>query len=1205
MLSGLLRPRRASALRIRDRSPFSSPLAPSVSKRSQRYERRHLGDDYHNAQTSEDDNEDDEEQDTEAEDDAEDTEEEDDAGTSDEDGMGESTPLLPIFSALHLDALPVYNLTHAIRLLVVARCETTLSWDQLRSPQVSQFMLKPIQQEIRANHFSAATQCALMANCLQFQKEASANPGNSGASKTRAMVCELLAIRLLKEYTTRELIDALSYDFDPLQGQTSIVPVGPENTENVLKSNLDASRRARSARISCLEIAIRALAKRFLAHPLVVQHLEAIWAGSIVFHSAADNMHRRPTKIAPNQSRSYGTIDGMQSSQGVPQPNTNPSKLQPAKQREHLPSVEVTFRRAVTLYNPKDASLFKLSRLRVPRYRNLLSTGSFAVLLGLFLAVLIQRSLEITPLEIVFWFWAAGYMLDEIIGFNEQGFSLYIASFWNTFDLGILIILFVHLCLRIYGIVLVDVGKHKMANMAYDVLAADAILLFPRLFSVLDHYRYFSQLLIAFRMMATDLMAIFVLIIISCSGFFVALTLSFGNEGIDTPGSVAYALLQILMGFTPAAWDRWSGYNALGKTILTLFLFICHFLVVTILITVLTNSFMAIVQNANEEHQFVFAVNVISMIKSDSLFAYVAPTNIISWVLTPLRYFIPFRQYVKINRTMIKVTHFPILFLICAYERIILQASVIDSIDVIEPRGRGGKEFKPKMPRLRREHSVATFRQDRALEEVFRQPFDSTMRQSQQSQERRKASNVVSSWMKTVNEDVTSPPPEQDRSVVERLEHRRNSQRGTSRRGPRVLTRPRNFSRFSTRSVASDPEEFIGHDIFSPSPLPTSAQETPLQVDGTAQQTDADGDDERATDDNDNDDTAIRSPGKSITTPENVRIIEPSTVQPADYFSARNSPRTDGPELSKLHRGSPRPHVARIEEDSSDRSSPPRPGKPRPNHQLRNISSATIVFKPVHNDGTSQPSSQDPHTSRPSSASGQSKDHPSALHSGTQTPNSKQASNNNTGRPRAQKRGTQGPPRLRPIMPMKGDAGFSSTPNLAGLVMMKDRDDGQRRPSLEMELVSDIGDNKPMGGGYVGAIPASFATQMAYATGALSRHKERNEEQDMLSRIMMARMNSLEEGFREVVHEMRENLKRQGSHSRSRSRSRSRERRHANAIANMQPRKGKERLGVVNKDNKEPGTRTPQRKEPISENVSRPASLLSKPTEVTEEKKDG
>ncbi len=105
-----------------------------------------------------------------------------------------------------VDTLPVYNLTHTIRLLVVSRCETTLSWDQLRSPQVSQFLLRPIQQQIRASHFSRATLYALMANCLQFNKEVQSNPGNSGASRTRALVCELLAIKLLKEYGTRELV---------------------------------------------------------------------------------------------------------------------------------------------------------------------------------------------------------------------------------------------------------------------------------------------------------------------------------------------------------------------------------------------------------------------------------------------------------------------------------------------------------------------------------------------------------------------------------------------------------------------------------------------------------------------------------------------------------------------------------------------------------------------------------------------------------------------------------------------------------------------------------------------------------------------------------------------------------------------------------------------------------------------------------------
>ena len=32
------------------------------------------------------------------------------------------------------------------------------------------------------------------------------NPGNSGTSKTRALVCELLAIKLLREYSIRELV---------------------------------------------------------------------------------------------------------------------------------------------------------------------------------------------------------------------------------------------------------------------------------------------------------------------------------------------------------------------------------------------------------------------------------------------------------------------------------------------------------------------------------------------------------------------------------------------------------------------------------------------------------------------------------------------------------------------------------------------------------------------------------------------------------------------------------------------------------------------------------------------------------------------------------------------------------------------------------------------------------------------------------------
>lgn len=378
-----------------------------------------------------------------------------------------------------------------------------------------------------------------MANCLQFAKEGQMNPGNSGNSRTRAMVCELLAIKLLKEYNTRELIDALSYDFFPLQGlHTSEATVQRA-------SSWDQRPKPAAARISALEVAIRAQAKRFLAHPLVVQQLEAIWAGTIVFHSAADQLHRSQSASSPSGRDDELTNERTQllskGSKRKAASGTSPDKVGPRNNQDQ-PSVST--RRTVTLYDPRDASLFKLSRLRVPRYRQFLSTCSLAILLGLFLSVLSERSLDITPLELVFWLWSAGFMLDEIVGFNEQGFSLYIMSFWNTFDLGILLLLIIYYIMRLYGIFLLDAGRHQWNDMAYDVLATNAVLLFPRLFSVLDHYRYFSQLLIAFRLMAVDLAAVFILIIISCSGFFVAFTLSFGKNEYDAAG-VAYGLFQM------------------------------------------------------------------------------------------------------------------------------------------------------------------------------------------------------------------------------------------------------------------------------------------------------------------------------------------------------------------------------------------------------------------------------------------------------------------------------------------------------------------------------------------------------------------------------------------------------------------------------------------------------------------------------------
>ncbi|KAJ5557319.1 hypothetical protein N7494_001234 [Penicillium frequentans] len=977
-----------------------------------------------------------------------------------DDGPIESTPLLPIFSSSHLDALPVYDITNAIRPLIASRCETTLTWDQLRSPQVSQFLVKPIQQQIMSEHFSRATLYALMANCLQFEKEIHVNPGNSGANQTRAMVSELLAIKLLREYTTRELIDALSYDFDPLQGQDlpTAWTVGPQGKV------------AGSARISCLEVAIRAQAKRFLAHPVVVQQLEAIWAGTIVFHSAADHLHR-PSNRSSMTDFNYGATTDQN---GVP-----------------IQAGNTPFRRSVTLYNPRNASLFKLSRLRVPRYRQFLSTISFAVLLGLFLAVLEQRSGRITSLEIVFWFWSAGFMLDEIVGFNEQGFSLYLMSFWNLFDLGILLLLFCYYCLRVYGAFLTYPRSNQIADQAYDILAASSVLLFPRLFSILDHYRYFSQLLVAFRIMASDLIAVFVLIVIACSGFFVAF-LSFGND--NSPKTVAYGLFQLVMGFTPTAWAMWDEYNFLGRAILTVFLFICHFVIVTILVSVLSNSFLRIVNNAESEHQFLFAVNTISMVKSDALFSYVAPTNVIAWLVTPFRCLMPFREYIKLNRTIIKVTHLPVLFTICLYEKTILSSRVMEPMDLVEATSRQQtsaqtrpsrfQAFGTRAPRLMREPSIATYQKDQALEEVFRQQTTSERAQNRPgSMHKRQTNNVIKDWMQEIGSVPAHTPDEEDRAIVDRLE--------MPLRRPHLPMRKtmdshgRNFTE-TTRSVAaSNPEERVSHFANPAFYLRRGDSISPTRTRLLSQHTDMEGDDELDSDDGSHEDHSEKA---SVN--DDAHPIGSSEKATPKFYSSR-------------------PSTARI---ISRRESPVR----RPRH-TRNISGATMLYNPVDSpneetEGRTTP----PRTHEDSSDD----DH---------APGMSTSANIGTVRRHA----------LNAVLSRNPSLGFNhmSVPELEGLYLSDRPRSGRRQRSLLFDLGSDLGDNKAVAGGFSGVIPSSFNTQMALATGNLRRDGP-SQSQDMLSKLVLARMNNIEEGFREVIKEVKD-LRRTGS-SRSRSRSRTR-----------------------------------------------------------------
>lgn len=482
------------------------------------------------------------------------------------------------------------------------------------------------------------------------------------------------------------------------------------------------------------------------------------------------------------------------------------------------------------------------------------------------------------------------------------------------------------------------------------------------------------------------------------------------------------------------------------------------------------------------------------MVKNDALFSYIAPSNIFAWLLLPLRYCLPLQQFVWLNRFVIKMTHFPLLFCIYIYERFWLAPAVYDPTDLVEHAGRGrprnlslvdpaGRSalFSPNV-RVR-EESVVGFQKDRALEEVFRRAPDNLKMQRQK--ERRKTQTAIRNWMDQA--DDLGAIPRNWPTINSRLGMRSIGRRNSSiSRDPKT----RRFRQISdVRSTASDPADILSNGGFPISrfPIPDeNLQDSPLK-----DQTDADGDDELVTNDEDEDNitttNTVEGHGQDN---ENLR---------GEYFISPTSlSRFSKPPSGAVSQGSSSGNVAAT----------PRPG-PSSRKALHNrtMSTNTILYNPKDPKRIVIDDS-DTSSAIPKTSSGAQ----SIRNAGMETPASGYRS------PRRALHMTAKP---RPIQPPRDMARTAPRPSLLPFdtqVSAHRRPPPRRLSSVDMEITSDMGLSDP--NNIFAAVPSSFATQMAMATGFIKDGRA-NKDSDRMSRLVLARMKTLEESFADVVREMR------------------------------------------------------------------------------------
>ncbi|KAL1406840.1 hypothetical protein Q8F55_006249 [Vanrija albida] len=554
------------------------------------------------------------------------------------------------------DGTTVFELVHALHTAITAAIDTPMTWEELKSPSVNYTLVKPIVQQFMPTEDDeddtdadslGGVLYAIFANRVQFINLGEEDLSWAPLQNSRALFCELLAIKILRTSPTvqdeAELCSELVRTWSALEGAPARVIASLHDGEKLVKT-----------RTSALDLAIVSGSKKFLSQPLVQHLITLIYDGDLIYAPVSSN-----ALIADNLS--------------VPTPARRRHTHRATTNTEEDDEEECNQPVEVYAYNPYKAGWLDYQRLRVPKWRRWIEFLSLTALITLFLLTLstrrVRHPIHFTNVEILFIAYTFGFILDEFAASKEHGLSVYLASVWNTFDLTFIGIFLTYVFLRLRSLWTHDAST---ADLGYDILSLGACILFPRLAFILIQD---NVVLLALRGMIATFFGFMALIAIAFSGIFFCLwTMGKENPHINT-GRIFGLMFSTWFGGSSSVFgfERVRPeeiHPTLGPGVLFAYALLCGLFLVPMLTSLLSNKFSAVRSNANEEYLFQRVVTTVEGVKSDAIFSYLPPFNIGALIiLLPLGEFASPQTLHRVNVFLIRLTNFPLLFLISAYER--------------------------------------------------------------------------------------------------------------------------------------------------------------------------------------------------------------------------------------------------------------------------------------------------------------------------------------------------------------------------------------------------------------------------------------------------------------------------------------------------------------------------------------------------------
>ena len=462
----------------------------------------------------------------------------------------------------------------------------------------------------------------LLVNRVHFLDIQSGQTHHHAVNITRALLCELVASKILQRYDAEnshldlllELANVLVTDFDLFQNAPD--EVKPEDGRPVLEGV--GEREGSGMKSTALELAIISESKSFLSSPPCQKVIDAIHKGRIIYTPFS------PIDILPDNYK----------------------------------------RRPISIYNPRKASLLNQYRLIVPRTRYILEVCQFSLLLILYLLVMVNRvGSRFTWYEIVFGVYAFGWVLDQFASVLEHGWRVYTQNLWSFLDVMFAFTYGIYLVFRVFGLM---VNKASLGGLALDILTTGAPVLVPRLaFNLMSN----NMLIVALREMMADFSILSLLAVWCSAGFLLSMT--WLSNGLYNPTTISKWMLWVWFGLDGTGIEKSVDFHrVLGPLLMIAFAFLGNTLFLTLLVAMLSHDFSTIVANAATENQYRRAVLTFGGVKSDSIFAYQPPFNILAvCLLLPLKLIVSPRWFHRINVAATRTLNAPLLLIICLYER--------------------------------------------------------------------------------------------------------------------------------------------------------------------------------------------------------------------------------------------------------------------------------------------------------------------------------------------------------------------------------------------------------------------------------------------------------------------------------------------------------------------------------------------------------